>query len=231
MSDLWWCLEMHTIMPAYSFSFCSLSARIAPSHFSYISQAPVWVQDCVGICCDVISQCLCPSSLHLPCELAPSPLKSLPFPGPSPPERADKVAFCASPLHRVIILCAGNLFVIGLLPSQIPSSLRAETFHFSWCRAHCCLVAKLCLTLCNRMGYTAHQAPLSMGFPRQEYWSGISFFRASSRTRDQAQSRCSISGLAGEKGRAEEGRKYTSKEPRKNPSRRDRRGRMKIKRC
>ena len=147
MSDLWWCLEMHTIMPAYSFSFCSLSARIAPSHLSYVSQAPVWVQDCVGICCDVTSQCLCLSSLHLPCELAPSPLKSLPFPGPSPPERADKVAFCASPLHRVIILCAGNLFVIGLLPSQMPSSLRAETFHFSWCRAHCCLVAKLCLTL------------------------------------------------------------------------------------
>ena len=55
MSDLWWCLEMHTIMPAYSFSFCSLSARIAPSHFSYVSQAPVWVQDCVGICCDVTS--------------------------------------------------------------------------------------------------------------------------------------------------------------------------------
>ena len=31
------------------------------------------------------------------------------------------------------------------------------------------LVAKLCLTL------IAHQAPLSMGFSRQEYWSGVPF--------------------------------------------------------
>ena len=25
------------------------------------------------------------------------------------------------------------------------------------------------------MNYIAHQAPLSMGFPRQEYWSGLPF--------------------------------------------------------
>ena len=25
------------------------------------------------------------------------------------------------------------------------------------------------------MDYVAHQAPLSMGFPRQEYWSGLPF--------------------------------------------------------
>ena len=30
-----------------------------------------------------------------------------------------------------------------------------------------------CLTFCNLMNYIAHQAPLSMGFPRQEYWSGL----------------------------------------------------------
>ena len=29
-----------------------------------------------------------------------------------------------------------------------------------------------CLTLCNPMD-VAHQAPLSMGFSRQEYWSGL----------------------------------------------------------
>ena len=28
---------------------------------------------------------------------------------------------------------------------------------------------------CDPMGYTVHQAPLSMGFPRQEYWSGLPF--------------------------------------------------------
>ena len=39
----------------------------------------------------------------------------------------------------------------------------------------CCLVSKYCLTLCEPMDYIAHQAPLSMGFPRQEYWSGLPF--------------------------------------------------------
>ena len=35
-----------------------------------------------------------------------------------------------------------------------------------------CSVTKLCLTLCNLM---AHQVPLSIRFPRQEYWSGLPF--------------------------------------------------------
>ena len=37
-----------------------------------------------------------------------------------------------------------------------------------------CLVAQLCLTLCNPMD-CSHQAPLSVGFPRQEYWSDLPF--------------------------------------------------------
>ena len=36
----------------------------------------------------------------------------------------------------------------------------------------CYLVTKSCSTLCNSMG-VACQAPLSMGFPRQEHWSGL----------------------------------------------------------
>ena len=36
------------------------------------------------------------------------------------------------------------------------------------------LVAKLCLTLVT-LWTVAHQAPLSMGFSRQEYWSGVPF--------------------------------------------------------
>jgi len=40
-----------------------------------------------------------------------------------------------------------------------------------WC---CCLVAKPYLTLCNSMSYSP-QVPLSIGFPRQEYWRGLSF--------------------------------------------------------
>ena len=41
-----------------------------------------------------------------------------------------------------------------------------------WCG--CLSVAKLCLTLCDPWT-VARQAPLSMGFPRQEYWSGLPF--------------------------------------------------------
>ena len=36
-----------------------------------------------------------------------------------------------------------------------------------------CLVTQSCPTLCNPMDCVAHQAPLSMGFFRQEYWSGL----------------------------------------------------------
>ena len=40
----------------------------------------------------------------------------------------------------------------------------------------CCLVAKSCPTLfVTAMDYIAHQASLSMAFPRQEYWSGFPF--------------------------------------------------------
>ena len=43
-------------------------------------------------------------------------------------------------------------------------------------RVGCCgLVAQWCLTLCDPMAYIVHQAPLSVGFPRQEYWSGLPF--------------------------------------------------------
>ena len=43
-------------------------------------------------------------------------------------------------------------------------------------------VCKLCVCVLSRsvmpdylQCYGAHQAPLSMGFPRQEYWSGLPF--------------------------------------------------------
>ena len=40
----------------------------------------------------------------------------------------------------------------------------------------------------------AHQAPLCMGFPRQEYWNGLpfSFSRGSSRPRDQTRISCIV---------------------------------------
>ena len=36
-------------------------------------------------------------------------------------------------------------------------------------------VAQSCPTLCDPMDNSLHQAPLSMGFSRQEYWSGLPF--------------------------------------------------------
>ena len=51
------------------------------------------------------------------------------------------------------------------LKKTIPSNLCAI----------CVLCAQLCRTLCDPMSYIAHQAPLSMGFSRQEYQSGLSF--------------------------------------------------------
>ena len=37
-----------------------------------------------------------------------------------------------------------------------------------------CLDAQSCSILCNSMDCVACQAPLSMGYSRQEYWSGLS---------------------------------------------------------
>ena len=35
--------------------------------------------------------------------------------------------------------------------------------------------AQSCPTLCDHMDSNLHQAPPSMGFSRQEYWSGLAF--------------------------------------------------------
>ena len=42
------------------------------------------------------------------------------------------------------------------------------------CVCMCLLLTQSCPTLCNAMDYSM-QAPLSMGFSRQEYWSGLPF--------------------------------------------------------
>ena len=39
----------------------------------------------------------------------------------------------------------------------------------------CCLVARLCPTVCDPTDCIACQAPVSMGFSRQECWSGFPF--------------------------------------------------------
>ena len=54
------------------------------------------------------------------------------------------------------------------------SVFRNKIFVFGKCNfiCSCCLVAKSCLTLTTPWT-VACQASLSMGFPRQEYWSGL----------------------------------------------------------
>ena len=51
-------------------------------------------------------------------------------------------------------------------------------FYVGWAvvykSAYCCLVTKSCPTLLTPWT-VAHQAPLSIGFSRQEYWSGLPF--------------------------------------------------------
>ena len=37
-----------------------------------------------------------------------------------------------------------------------------------------CVLVESCPAHCDPMDYRAHQAPLSMDFSRQEYWSGLS---------------------------------------------------------
>ena len=39
----------------------------------------------------------------------------------------------------------------------------------------CCLVTQSCPTLCDPMDYVTHQAPLPVGFARQEYWTRLLF--------------------------------------------------------
>ena len=36
-----------------------------------------------------------------------------------------------------------------------------------------CVCAYSCATLCGPMDYTAHPAPLCIGFSRQKYWNGL----------------------------------------------------------
>ena len=52
--------------------------------------------------------------------------------------------------------------------------LVTELAHTQLCPVCVCSVAKSCLTHCHPWTI-AHQDPLSMGFPREECWSGLLF--------------------------------------------------------
>ena len=57
---------------------------------------------------------------------------------------------------------------------RIPSKLYTYTTLYIHNSGSVGLVTKSCATLATSWT-VAHEAPLSMGFPRQEYWSGLPF--------------------------------------------------------
>ena len=68
------------------------------------------------------------------------------------------------------------------------------SYNLTWCMAggnflespwNCYLLS--CVQLFVTPWTVTHPAPLSIGFPRQEYWVAISFSRGSSQPRDQTQ--------------------------------------------
>ena len=56
----------------------------------------------------------------------------------------------------------------------------------------CMLVTQSCLTLCYPMDCGPHHAPLSMGFSRQEYWSGLLFPSPVSKNSGKLLRRCCV---------------------------------------
>ena len=67
-----------------------------------------------------------------------------------------------------------HLFSLLLQGSSCYSTwLTVSLMHHAACC--CCSLSKLYLTLCDPKDCIALQAPLSMRFPRQEYWSGLPF--------------------------------------------------------
>ena len=79
-----------------------------------------------------------------------------------PPESAPFIFLCISILFISFACCFGH--VTWLAGSQFPGGGGGGSG----------LVTKLCLTL-ETPWTVACQAPLSMGFSRQEYWSGLPF--------------------------------------------------------
>ena len=73
-----------------------------------------------------------------------------------------------------------------------PTHIYTHRHAYMYLYMHMCVCAQLlsCVWLCNPMTI-AHQALLSMGFPKQEYWSGLLLSsRGSSQPRDRNQFSC-----------------------------------------
>ena len=53
--------------------------------------------------------------------------------------------------------------------------LSNEASHLAKIKKMKVLVSQSCPSLCDPMDYVVHQALLSMGFSREEYWNGLPF--------------------------------------------------------
>ena len=79
--------------------------------------------------------------------------------------------------HRAAALAPSAAISCSVIPSFLLhplSILTSQTFSVM-IRIPYMVVTQLCPTLCDPMDCIACQATLSMGFSRQEYWSGLSF--------------------------------------------------------
>ena len=72
-------------------------------------------------------------------------------------QKKDRHGPCFQGGYRLL----GYILILDRLPAR----------HWCWC----CLVSKLCLSLFATPWMVAHKTLLSVGFPRQEYWSGLPF--------------------------------------------------------
>ena len=71
-----------------------------------------------------------------------------------------------------IFQCLGHYYIEVFLRNVTPNATQLVSQpSLQFC---CCLVANSCLTFWTPWT-VAHQASLSMGFPRHEYWSGFPF--------------------------------------------------------
>ena len=85
----------------------------------------------------------------------------------------------ALPLPFLTLLIVLQAMIPKLLPrlrpaGELAAECQGHPATISQCVKVNVLVTQLCPTLCNPMDI-AHQAPLSMGFFRQEYWNGLPF--------------------------------------------------------
>ena len=116
-------------------------------------------------CCHFLLQCMKVKSKSEVAQLCPTPSDTMDC---SPPGPSVYGIFQARVLEWVAIALSKRSNFLGLL-----------WFINQFSSMHCLFSSMWYLLICVQLFATpwigAHQAPLSMGFPRQEYWSRLPF--------------------------------------------------------